>query len=55
MSISYQAVFRNEAISLKIIAYFISWGIYINKDVSFAQLKGYLEYFVKKFLAKIKK
>jgi len=30
-------------------------GIYINKDVSFAQLKGCLEYFVKKIFGKDKK
>ena len=49
-------VFRNEAISYKNYCLFHQVeGIYINKDVSFAQLKGCLEYFVKKIFGKEKK
>ena len=49
-------VFRNEAISFKNYCLFHQVeGIYINKDVSFAQLKGCLEYFVKKIFGKDKK
>ena len=49
-------VFRNEAISFKNYCLFHQVeGIYINKDVSFAQLKGCLEFFVKKIFGKDKK
>ena len=49
-------VFRNEAISFKNYCLFHQVeGIYINKDVSFAQLKGCLEYFVKKIFGRDKK
>ncbi len=49
-------VFRNEAVSFKNYCLFHQVeGIYINKDVSFAQLKGCLEYFVKKIFGRDKK
>ena len=41
-------VYRNEAISFKSYCLFHQVeGLYVNKDVSFSQLKGCLEYFVK--------
>ena len=49
-------VFRNESISFKNYCLFHQVeGIYINRDVSFAQLKGCLEYFVKKIFGKDKR
>ena len=42
-------VYRNEAISYKSYCLFHQVeGLYVNKNVSFGQLKGCLEYFVKK-------
>jgi len=49
-------VFRNEAISYKSYCLFHQVeGIYINKKVSFSQLKGCLEYFIKQMFGHNKK
>jgi phenylalanyl-tRNA synthetase alpha chain len=49
-------VFRNEAIGYKSYCLFHQVeGIYINKKVSFAELKGCLEYFVKQMFGHKKK
>ena len=49
-------VYRNEAISYKSYCLFHQVeGIYINKNVSFAELKGCLEYFIKRMFGDKKK